>query len=238
MYKNYIFDLYGTLLDIHTNESSSFFWDKMAQIYTALGANYSKIELKREYQTLCKLLKERIDAPFGEIEIRDVFKELFLRKGMTPTEEYVSCIANTFRVLSRKYLLVYPGIIDLFDCLKAKGKKIYLLSNAQSIFTIPELKQTCLYDYFDGIVISSEVGICKPNKEFMEYLLDKYSLNVNESIMIGNDKNCDIVIANSCGMDSLYIHSNISPENNIDIKSTYEILNGDFANIKHSILEK
>lgn len=29
MYKNYIFDLYGTLLDIHTNESKKYLWEKM-----------------------------------------------------------------------------------------------------------------------------------------------------------------------------------------------------------------
>lgn len=30
MYQNYIFDLYGTLVDIHTNENKHYLWEKMA----------------------------------------------------------------------------------------------------------------------------------------------------------------------------------------------------------------
>ena len=28
MYQNYIFDLYGTLVDIHTNEKKAYLWEK------------------------------------------------------------------------------------------------------------------------------------------------------------------------------------------------------------------
>lgn len=236
MYNNYIFDLYGTLVDIHTNESTSYLWEKLSQIYTALGAPYTKSQIKYDYKKLCNLFHERLHNPYGEIEIKDVFNQLFLAKGMMPSIDMTLSIANTFRVLSRKYICVYPEIINLLESLKKSNKKIYLLSNAQSVFTIPELKLTNLYDYFDGIAISSEFGRCKPSPDFMISLLDKYNLKASESIMIGNDKNSDITIANSCNMDSLYIHSNISPENNNDIKATYEIIDGQFDKIKQLIL--
>lgn len=236
MYHNYIFDLYGTLVDIHTNESNSYLWDKTAQIYSALGAEYTKTELKREYKKLCNSLQEKLKEDYGEIELKEAFYQLFAQKGVNPSEELVLYVAQTFRVLSRKYVSVYPEIIDLLESLKKSGKKIYLLSNAQAVFTIPELKQTKIYDYFDGIVISSEVGICKPNSDFMQHLLSKYKLNISESIMIGNDKNCDIAIANAFNMDSLYIHSNISPNNEETIKATYEILDGQFSRIKQLLL--
>ena len=37
-YKNYIFDLYGTLIDINTNEWSAQLWKKMAILYGYYGA--------------------------------------------------------------------------------------------------------------------------------------------------------------------------------------------------------
>ena len=40
-FKNYIFDFYGTLVDIETDESSPVLWDTMAQIYQSYGANYT-----------------------------------------------------------------------------------------------------------------------------------------------------------------------------------------------------
>ena len=33
MYKNYIFDLYGTLVDINTDENKRYLWDKTVHMY-------------------------------------------------------------------------------------------------------------------------------------------------------------------------------------------------------------
>ena len=40
-YKNYIFDLYGTLVDINTDEWSAQLWKKMAILYGYYGAAYT-----------------------------------------------------------------------------------------------------------------------------------------------------------------------------------------------------
>ena len=39
-YDNYIFDLYGTLVDIHTDESDTAIWEKLAMFYGYYGALY------------------------------------------------------------------------------------------------------------------------------------------------------------------------------------------------------
>ena len=49
MYKNYVFDLYGTLVDIRTNENKAYLWDKMAEIMGFYGAVYERQELKQKY---------------------------------------------------------------------------------------------------------------------------------------------------------------------------------------------
>ncbi len=38
-YQNYIFDLYGTLLDIRTDEDDPLLWDRMAALYSCCGAD-------------------------------------------------------------------------------------------------------------------------------------------------------------------------------------------------------
>ena len=45
-YENYIFDLYGTLVDIHTDEEKTELWEKLAQFYGYYGAVYTAEELK------------------------------------------------------------------------------------------------------------------------------------------------------------------------------------------------
>jgi len=43
-------------------------------------------------------------------------------------------------------------------------------------------------------------------------LIDKYNLDITKSVMIGNDGISDIAGAKSVGLDTFYIHSNISPK--------------------------
>ena len=54
MYTNYIFDLYGTLIDINTDEESTEFWYKLSLFYSFKGALYTAEELKESYITLVK----------------------------------------------------------------------------------------------------------------------------------------------------------------------------------------
>ena len=46
-YDNYVFDLYGTLVDIHTDENCDLLWEKLAMFYGYYGANYTPDELKK-----------------------------------------------------------------------------------------------------------------------------------------------------------------------------------------------
>ena len=53
-YKNYIFDFYGTLVDIWTDEDDEKLWKRMAALYAAYGADYSAAELKANYDNHIK----------------------------------------------------------------------------------------------------------------------------------------------------------------------------------------
>lgn len=240
MYKNYIFDLYGTLVDIRTNEDSAYLWRKMNEFYGFHGAAYSISELKKEYSKLCSIEEERVKKlGLSEIRIEEVFKKLFINKGIDISDEVVNTTCEFFRIISTEFVKLYDGVIELFDELKKRDKKIYLLSNAQKVFTEPEIKYLGIWDYFDGIFISSNEQHKKPSAEFFNGLINKYNLNINESIMIGNDGTSDIAGANGVGMDSLYIKTEISPEGEKTdyVKATYVIPDGDFNKISAIVLK-
>ena len=93
-----------------------------------------------------------------------------------------------------------------------------------------------LTPYFDGIFISSEQGCKKPSPVFFQRLLEHFSLNPSECIMIGNDETADIAVANAVGMDSLYIHTAISPKEYGKVKATYRVMDGDFRKIQNMIV--
>ena len=238
MYKNYIFDLYGTLIDIKTNENKPYLWQKVADFYRFHGADYTPQELKKEYEKLCMEEGEKIqDVEWAEIQIEKVFLKLFEEKGVQADISLATHIGEMFRILSTKYLRLYDGVIDFLKELKQKGKKIYLLSNAQYIFTIPEMKALKIHDYFDGIVISSTEECKKPDPKFFDIVINRYNLKKEESIMIGNDSITDIKGANDAGLKSLYIHANISPEIKGELLSDYSIMDGDFRKVSKLILK-
>lgn len=242
MYKNYIFDLYGTLIDINTNEWDMDLWDKMAILYGYKGAVYTGEEINKAYGRLveeekAKVHKKRRDYKVIDIKIEKVFKKLFDEKGVKATKAEVLNIAAAFRCYSTVYIKLYDGVTDLLESLKANGKNVYLLSNAQRSFTANELKMLDLEKYFDGIVISSDEECSKPDVNYFKILFDRYGLKKQESVMIGNDYISDISGAADFGIDSLYIHQSISPDIEGELRSNYKVMDGDVYKIKELILK-
>lgn len=241
MYKNYVFDLYGTLIDIRTSESGNYLWKKMCGFYSFHGADYTISEMKKKYREYCEIEAEKLsEYDYPELDITIVFKSLFENKGVEVSDDTIKIACEFFRLISTKFLRLYDGVIDFMEELRSKGKKIYLLSNAQSAFTVPEIVSVGLWDYFDGILISSEEHCKKPSTMFFNQLVKKFGIDLKESIMIGNDGTSDIAGANAVGMDSLYIQTEISPPGEVaeDVNATYIIADGDFRKISTMILKK
>ena len=114
-----------------------------------------------------------------------------------------------------EYLRLYDGTEEMLSALKNSGKKIYLLSNAQKIFTEYEMNALGIVPYFDGIFISSEHGCKKPDVRFFEKLIHTYGIDIRRAVMIGNDGVCDIEGARNAGLQSSAAWTEISPKEDI-----------------------
>lgn len=252
MKKTYLFDLYGTLVDIRTNEDKIEVWQKLSLFYGYYGAIYTPEELKQAYQkevnsaeteakkessgsVECKAADAHEANP--EIQLEYVFKKLFEQKGVQADLAQSTYAGQIFRIASTEYVRLYEGAKELLQTLRDKGSKIYLLSNAQSIFTRYEMKYLGIDHLFDDIFISSEYGFKKPDDRFYNIPIKKYGLKAEETMMIGNDYVCDILGAQQVGLDTFYIHSNLSPDITTEIKSTYYLMEMDLNKVS-SILNK
>lgn len=222
-YKNYIFDLYGTLVDIHTEEADPAVWEKMTSYYREYGAEYTPDEMKDQYEELVKEAQKEAD----EILIEPVFEKMFTLGGVTVDEETIQKACRLFRKTSTYHIRLYPWTIPMLEKLKKEGKTIVLLSNAQRAFTAPELKELDIEKYFDRIFISSDQGVKKPNPAFFQIMLDTCGFSSKDCLMVGNDETCDMGGAHSVGMHGFYIHTKISPEYTGAGKAEYEVLDAD-----------
>lgn len=224
VYKNMIFDLYGTLIDIWTDESRPVLWKKTAELFSSVGAKYSGPILHREYLRICaeetELIKKKTGRDYPEIELRTVFARLLKEAPGTPhtlsgdaLDKWVEAAANAFRFSSRKRFLVYPGTYETLSILKKSGTRLFMLSNAQAVFTRTEIALSGLGECFEGIFLSSDLGMRKPEPQFMHLLLASFGLEPEETVMIGNDVTNDMKIADSCGVDSILLNTDgLSPD--------------------------
>lgn len=243
MYEICIFDLYGTLVDIHTDQEKPELWEKLAMFYGYYQAKWKPEELRAAYERLtcsmtsgAKRLRSDSHEAFPEIQIEEVFRAMFTEKGIEPEQFLVTHAAQFFRALSTDYIRLYEGTEEMLRRLKEAGKKVYLLSNAQRVFTWYEMNALGITPYFDGIFISSDQGCKKPDIAFFRKLIDTYQIPVERAVMIGNDGICDIQGAKKAGLSTLYVHSNISPKEempaadhvlqHMDMKKITEILLG------------
>lgn len=129
-YRNYIFDFYGTLVDILTDEKDPVLWDKLGHLYQAYGAAYESETLKKAYaKRVDQARKELIElkgVAYPEIDLAHIFNQLYVdarpqSSNSNQPEDWGQLIAMVFRVLSRKHVTAYPHTKEVLAFLKEQG---------------------------------------------------------------------------------------------------------------------
>lgn len=213
-YTDLVFDLYGTLVDIHTDENDAV-WEKTALYFGFYGADYTGESLRDAFQ----LAMQQREASAGQnyecfpdIPFEEVLADLFRAKGVTENADALGLnAAQLFRIASIEYIRVYPHVQEALAALREHGFRLWLLSNAQHVFTAYELRLLGLDSLFDGVLLSSDYLCRKPDQRFYQALMKKYDLSPQQCLMIGNDRETDIAGAMAAGMATLYMHTNLTP---------------------------
>ncbi len=211
-YTDLIFDLYGTLVDIHTEEDA-LVWEKTALYFGFYGAKYTPEGLKAAFRSaMAHREAGQIYECYPDIPFELVMADLFRAKGVDANADALGVnAAQLFRISSIEYLRLYPGVTEALTYLRGRGHRLWLLSNAQHIFTAYELNYLGLSPYLDGIYLSSDYSCRKPDARFFRALLDGQSLDARNCLMIGNDLDTDIAGAKAAGLATLYMHTLLTP---------------------------
>ncbi len=75
------------------------------------------------------------------------------------------------------------GAFDFCEYMKKKGYRLFVLSNASDEF-YDYFPKFAPLDYFDGVVVSSDLHKIKPDIEIFEYLLHTYQLVPRECLFL------------------------------------------------------
>ena len=240
-YTDLIFDLYGTLVDIHTEEDATV-WEKTSLFFGYYGAHYTASQLKDAFDA--QLQKRKAVAgqsyeSFPDIPFHEVMADLFRAKGILDNADTLGVnAAQLFRIASTEYIRLYPHVPESLAALRKAGYRLWLLSNAQEMFTKFELNHLGLTAAFDGIYISSRFGFRKPDGRFFRALLEEQKLDPQNCLMIGNDRDTDIAGAKAAGLDTFYMHTELTPPDQApaDPKNPMEFEGDDWLNITGRLL--
>ena len=104
--------------------------------------------------------------------------------------EYNNCDRELADKNLRRSILTQEEIVAtkaLVADLKVAGYKLYVLSN-MSLEFIEFLRKTEVYKYFDGEVVSCEEHVVKPDAEIYRRLVERYGLDVSETLFIDDRK--------------------------------------------------
>ena len=213
-YTDLIFDLYGTLVDIHTEEND-LVWEKTALYFGFYDAHYTKEELKSAFRQELQRREAKAGQSyecFPDIPFEQIMASLFRAAGVTENADTLGFnAAQLFRISSIEYIRLYPHVLEALSELRQQGYRLWLLSNAQRVFTEYELRHLGLGSQLDGIYISSDYGCRKPDTRFFRALMDEQKLDPSHCLMIGNDRHTDIAGAQAAGIDTLYMHTALTP---------------------------
>ncbi len=216
-YEVLIFDADKTLFDFEAAEKF------------ALANSFKKYKIKyREdfHLTEFKKINKKIWTEFEQKLITaeklkpERFKRFFDRlnlKGIDP-QEFSDCYLN---FLSTNNTLL-PGAKTLIEEI-SKNFRLALLTNGLTKVQKPRFSSSEIFNYFDTIVISEEVGVAKPDGKIFEIVMDRLNFTDKAKVlMIGDNLSSDINGGNLFGIDTCWFNPD-KKENNTDIKPTYEI---------------
>lgn len=166
---------------------------------------YSLFDKKTADILLKEIFRNEIwsDKDRGIIFPEDIMAQ---KKGAIPEEvfEKTSELVHNFY----PYMPPFEKMYDFVKQLKENGYSIYLLSNASSDFH-ERRKGIPALSLFDGVIVSADYKLLKPEKEIYETLYKEFSLKPEECYFIDDvQKNIDGAAAT--GMDGhCYYHGDI-----------------------------
>lgn len=228
MIKIILWDIDGTLLDFHAAEREA-----IKTLFKQFDIGECTDEMIQRYSKINRTYWERLER--GEVTKPQVlvgrFEDFFAIEGIDTS---IAPEFNKAYQLSLGDTIVFCD--DGYNIVKSlKGKvKQYAVSNGTVVAQTKKLRLSGLGVLFDGVYLSEDLGVEKPNVEFFDKVFDDIGqINKAEVMIIGDSLTSDIRGGNNAGiLTCWYNPSNVthSEEYKIDYEITdlheiYDILN-------------
>jgi len=112
-----------------------------------------------------------------------------------------------YRLNHLKDASLFEDTLPTLNELKARNVKMNICSDADADVLVEQMKMFGIYDYFDDIIISSNVGAYKPHPKMVR-AVDKFCREPYEQILFVGDSRVDVETARRVNIKSALINRN------------------------------
>jgi putative hydrolase of the HAD superfamily len=114
-------------------------------------------------------------------------------------------LADSFTTKREELAQPFPGSLEALRILRNKGIRMGLITNGDAQFQRPKIHRFGLDQFFDPILIESELGIGKPEKQIFLYALKQLGASPAQAWMVGDNLRLDIQPAQELGMNTVWV---------------------------------
>jgi putative hydrolase of the HAD superfamily len=211
-YRHLFFDLDHTLWDFEANSRQT-----LQELYTNLqleqrGVNNFDLFHKNYLQHNDRLWDKYRKGIIKVDELRWKRMHLTLLDFKIGDEALAHQMGVLFLDSLPTRKLLFPYAIEILQYLQAKNYQLHLITNGFEKTQQSKLLNSGLQPFFKEIITSEGSNSLKPHAAIFAYALKAANASLEESIMLGDDFEVDILGAKNFGMDQVYInHVNKAP---------------------------
>ena len=229
MLKAVLFDMGGTLEDIHYNEETlKKAICRLDEILKGAG-----LDPKCSLEELSGRVMEGWDRygafrSLEDVECKpDVIWCDYVLKDFDFPREQLSSISET---IAHMWEVTYydrklrPRVREMLDGLKKLGLKLGIVSNTAALYQVFDiLKEYGIRDCFCDVTLSSVVGLRKPRNEIFSVALHQMQIEPAEAVYVGDTVSRDIIGSKRAGFAAaIQIGSFLTREKDAGIKREFE----------------
>lgn len=205
-YKHLFFDLDHTLWDFEANSRQT-----LEELYNRLelrdrGINDFNL-FHKNYLVHNDKLWDRYRKGFIKVdELRWKRMWLALLDFRIADEPLAREMGVLFLDLLPTRKLLFPHTKEILDYLSEKNYRLHLITNGFEKTQHGKLKSSGLDKYFIEVITSEGSNSLKPHREIFEYAFRKTGAAPEESIMIGDTVDVDILGGINAGIDQVHVN--------------------------------
>ncbi|MFD2527083.1 YjjG family noncanonical pyrimidine nucleotidase [Flavihumibacter stibioxidans] len=214
-YQYLFFDLDHTLWDFESNARQT-----LEQLYDGLSLSSRGINDFERFYSQYIIHNDKLWERYrnGYIKVDELrWKRMWhtLLDFKIADEKLARQMSHDFLELLPTRKALFPYAVELLQYLRGKGYYMHLITNGFEETQLNKIRYSGLDGFFGEVITSEGSNSLKPHREIFEYAFKKTGALPENSIMIGDNIEVDIVGAKNAGMDQVFV-------NHIDDKRSEE----------------